>query len=213
MAGQSKEAGELTPKQKSKIILRHALLQLICLCLPGQSEVQLFTDLCQGDANRAAQLLSITMSMSGAVEFFVGPTIGKLSDSIGRKPFFFGYPLYGMVAWTAMALFPENLVICCVGRTLGWSMVTLFGGTILTSVAGADFCSGDDLAQFYADFWAVIGMGVLGGQLIGDNVLIATGSPRYTYFVRAAVSAVHFAHNCLYMIETLPPEKRRPCVP
>ena len=53
-------------------------------------------------------------------------------------------------------------------------------------------------------------MGVLGGQLIGDNVLIATGSPRYTYFVRAAVSAVHFAHNCLYMIETLPPEKRRP---
>ena len=124
MAGQSKEAGELTPKQKSKIILRHALLQLICLCLPGQSEVQLFTDLCQGDANRAAQLLSITMSMSGAVEFFVGPTIGKLSDSIGRKPFFFGYPLYGMVAWTAMALFPENLVICCVGRTLGWSMVT-----------------------------------------------------------------------------------------
>lgn len=61
-----------------------------------------------GNAAAAGSLLASTMAASGLVEFLVGPSFGKLTDSFGRRIFFYAYPVYGLVMWTAMAAFPVS---------------------------------------------------------------------------------------------------------
>ena len=182
------EAAQLKAKQ-GRLILVHALLHLTTLCIPGNAETILFQELVGGDVVRADRLLAVTMSANAAIEFVLAPTVGRLTDSLGRKPFFLGYPTYGVVGWTLMFLFPRNYWVVVIGRTLGWVGVTMGGGTGITSVALSDLLSGAELAKANSEFFAVIGAGVLLGQVIGDNIMIAFGQPRCVHTASASASA------------------------
>ena len=118
--------------------------------------------------------------------------------------------MYGTVMWTLIALFPTNYWLVVLGRTFGWVAVTMCGGTGLVSVALSDLVSGSELAQANATFFAVIGMGVMAGQLIGDNILIFLGQPRYVFAARAVSAAIHLVFNYFYFPETLAVENRKP---
>ena len=140
----------------------------------AQAETQLYTQL-TGSPAAAGSLLASTMAISGLVEFVVGPSFGKLTDALGRRKFFFVYPVYGLIFWPAMALFPKNYLIVTTGRILGWTLATLCGGTVLVSISLADLCSGVQLGKALADFWSAIGLGILAGQMMGDNIMMYLG--------------------------------------
>jgi MFS family permease len=96
------------------------------------------------------------------------------------------------------------------GRVLGWTLATLCGGTVLVSISLSDLCSGVQLGKRLADFWSAIGLGILAGQLMGDNIMMYMGSPRYAYMLRACFSALHCVFLLKMMPETLPSSQRRP---
>eukprot|EP01046_Picozoa_sp_COSAG06_P029606 COSAG06_NODE_2756_length_6336_cov_29.970980_4_plen_354_part_00 len=180
------------------------------LCTGGNAETLLFQQLVGGDVLRADRLLALTLSANAVIEFCFGPTLGRVMDAIGRRKIFLGYPLYGVFAWTAVALFPRNYWLVLAARTFGWVAVTMCGGTGPVSVALSDLVSGSELAQANATFFAVIGAGVMAGQLIGDNILIWFGQPRFVFAARAVLAGIHLAFNYLFFQETLPVAERRP---
>ena len=147
----------------------------------AQAETQLYTQL-TGSPAAAGSLLASTMAISGLVEFVVGPSFGKLTDALGRRTFFFVYPVYGLIFWPAMALFPKNYLIVTTGRILGWTLATLCGGTVLVSISLADLCSGVQLGKALADFWSAIGLGILAGQMMGDNIMMYLGCAQLPAF-------------------------------
>ena len=50
----------------------------------------------------------------------------------------------------------------------------------------------------------------MAGQLIGDNILIFLGQPRFVFAARAVSAAIHLVFNYFYFPETLAPSKRKP---
>lgn len=195
-----------------------------------------------GSTAAAGALLASTMAMSGLVELVTGPSFGKLTDTYGRKIFFYGphasnasrssclkspppspylaptllrravtvYPCYGIAMWSLMAAFPTNYIIMTTGRVLGWTLATMCGGTVLVSISLSDLFAGKELAKGLADFWSYIGLAILTGQFMGDNVMMYTGHPRYAYVLRLAVAVVQLGWIRFMIPETLPVEKRRP---
>lgn len=105
MAAMSKELTEGEKASASKVVLTSAFLQWVTIYICAQAETQLYTQL-TGTAAAAGGLLATTMSISGLVEFVIGPSFGKMTDAFGRKIFFYVYPVYGLFMWTAMAAFP-----------------------------------------------------------------------------------------------------------
>ena len=73
----------------------------------------------------------------------------------------------------------KNYLLVTTGRVLGWTFATLCGGTVLVSISLSDLCSGIQLGKSLADFWSAIGLGILAGQLMGDNIMMYMGHPRY----------------------------------
>lgn len=88
-----------------------------------------------------------------------------------------------------MGMFPTNYWVMMIGRTIGWAVGPLFGGVPLISTALSDLLSGSELAQANGELYAVVGAGVMLGQLIGDNVMIVFGA-RFAFAARAVMSAV-----------------------
>ena len=87
---------QLRQRQK-RLVLTHAFFHLTTLCMPGNAETVLFRQLVGGDLVQADRLLALTMSANAMIEFCLGPTLGRVTDAIGRRAFFLGYPLYGTV--------------------------------------------------------------------------------------------------------------------
>ena len=101
------------------------------LCLPIQAEPMLFKALTAGDITRSAQLLSLGTATGGLVEFLINPTVGKLSDTHGRKMFMLIGPLYNAIGNILVALFPSNFAICFANRALTLALTTLSGSVRL----------------------------------------------------------------------------------
>lgn len=110
MAAFSKELTDGEKSSASKIVLTSAFFQWVTIYICAQAETQLYVQLA-GTPAAAGSLLASTMAASGLVEFLVGPSFGKLTDCFGRRIFFFVYPVYGLVMWTAMAAFPVSRVL------------------------------------------------------------------------------------------------------
>ena len=58
--------------------------------MPSNAETVLFRQLVGGDMVAADRLLALTMSANAAIEFCLGPTLGRITDAIGRRALFLG---------------------------------------------------------------------------------------------------------------------------
>ena len=87
----SEAVDEAAVEKKLQSILgalnRHAFFNVSVICVCIQAEIQLVKNLCGGDAAATAVFLSTTSSIAGLTEFILNPTIGRLSDSFGRRRF------------------------------------------------------------------------------------------------------------------------------
>lgn len=176
------------------------------LCAPIQVEPELITSvLYKGDVARAATAIATVSGMSGAVEFALNPTLGRLSDAIGRRPFF----VYG-----PLAVLASNLAVALQGGTnkqlvLANGVIRRAGATFAGSVASmamlADLCKGSEYSTASAKVMGMAGLGVILGPLSSAMVGRVTSNPRWVYLLAAGFAALQIANNIARIPETRPP--------
>ena len=83
--------------------------------------------------------------MSGLLEFCLNPTFGKLSDRIGRRPFFLVGPAYVFLGNAVLAAFAKNLSPSMLPLILVNSLLRKVAATVSGSVASVTALS--DVSQ------------------------------------------------------------------
>eukprot|EP01047_Picozoa_sp_COSAG01_P080465 COSAG01_NODE_15657_length_1314_cov_1.520165_1_plen_284_part_00 len=127
---------------------------------------------------------------AGLTEFILNPTIGRLSDTFGRRRFLLLGCSYAVVGNTLVGLFPTSRFLVGANRFLNWSLLTV-SGSVTGSAAISDISPpGPALAMNLGSFFSSFGLGVIVGPMIGGFVLARTGRPNTVYFARAAIAGV-----------------------
>jgi MFS transporter, DHA1 family, tetracycline resistance protein len=155
-----------------------------------------------GNYASAALLAGVMSTIFAAMQFFVSPILGTLSDRVGRRPVVLLSNLGTAFDYAILALAP----------TLGW----LFLGRILSgattasiSVASAyiaDVTPEDKRAGAYGMISAAFGVGFVVGPAIGG--MLAVYGLRVPFWVAGALSLINFLYGFFVLPESLAPENR-----
>jgi MFS family permease len=210
--GEDEEQKQQLARQEKQRILHilyaHVTFGVMTCCVPIQAEPMLFNAIAKSDVVVAARLLSSATACMGLFEFLVNPTIGKLTDSFGRKPFMLIGPTVQMIANLFVVAKPTSLPIVFANRFVTGACSTL-SGSVTSVSAMSDLCSGAELGMNIATLWAYAGLGVIIGPLVGGQIIARTGNPCYVYLLKSLMGAIHLCFTYTNMVETLPLEKRR----
>ena len=79
-------------------------LGVTALCTPLQVEPEIITKLYKGNLASAATAITSMSALAGLLEFALNPSMGSMSDVIGRRPFFIFGPLIVAVSNALVAL-------------------------------------------------------------------------------------------------------------
>jgi DHA1 family tetracycline resistance protein-like MFS transporter len=155
-----------------------------------------------GNYASAALLAGVMSTIFAAMQFFVSPILGTLSDRVGRRPIVLLSNLGTAFDYAILALAP----------TLGW----LFLGRILSgattasiSVASAyiaDVTPEDKRAGAYGTISAAFGAGFVVGPAIGG--ILGNYGLRVPFWVAGALSLLNFLYGLFVLPESLAPENR-----
>jgi len=153
---------------------------------------------------KAAEWGGYLMAVYAALQFFMAPVFGNLSDRFGRRPLLLA------------SLFAFGVDFLLTG--LATSMLWLFIGRAFAGVFGASFATagayiGDisddqNRAKHFGFIGAAWGFGFTVGPVIGGFVAEALG-PRAPFFAAAALALANVAFGWFVLPESLPPERRR----
>jgi len=114
-------------------MLFHTIQGVVQHLITLQTEPILMRELCNGDVAEASRMLGATAGAAGVLGLLVNQVGGKLSDSLGRKPFYLLGPLVnvvlGLVVYLSTSKSKWLLVSCRMIRMI----VTTFSGTVMTS--------------------------------------------------------------------------------
>jgi DHA1 family tetracycline resistance protein-like MFS transporter len=152
----------------------------------------------------AADWSGYLLAVYAALQFFMAPVFGNLSDRFGRRPLLL------------LSLFAFGVDFLLTG--LATSMTWLFIGRAFAGVFGASFAAagayiGDisddhNRAKNFGLIGAAWGFGFTLGPVIGGFVAEHLGS-RAPFFVAAALALANVAFGYFVLPESLPPERRR----
>src|ERR1700683_4605343 len=155
-----------------------------------------------GNYASAALPAGVMSTIFAAMQFFVSPILGTLSDRVGRRPIVLLSNLGTAFDYAILALAP----------TLGW----LFLGRILSgattasiSVASAyiaDVTPEDKRAGAYGMISAAFGAGFVVGPAIGG--ILGNYGLRVPFWVAGALSLLNFLYGLFVLPESLAPENR-----
>jgi DHA1 family tetracycline resistance protein-like MFS transporter len=139
-----------------------------------------------------------------AAQFFAGPIVGGLGDSIGRRP----------VILFSMAAFAIDYALMSVAPTIAW----LFLGRIVAGLAGAvygpanavlaDVTPPEKRGQVFSLMGAAFGAGFILGPGIGG--VLADFGPRAPFLAAAVLAGINAVWIIVALPETMTPDKRRP---
>ena len=131
------------------------------------------------------------------------PTIGRLADTFGRKPFMIMAP-YAAIVLKILVLLKPSVMMLTVERIV-CDLLRVISGTTMGQVAINDIVPRDSLSVAYAQQQAYTAIGILGAPLIGSLM-----SARGTYYAAIALAAVQLASDQFMLKETLPKDQRKP---
>lgn len=164
---------------------------------------KLIVDLTQLDLTHATRIGGYLAAAYALAQFFAGPILGNLGDSIGRRPVL----LFSTIA------FAIDYALCAAAPTLAW----LFLGRVIAGIAGATFGPANAVladvtppekrGATFGLMGAAFGIGFILGPVIGG--LIAKLDPRTPFLVAGALAALNAAWIMVALPETMAPEKRR----
>lgn len=192
-----------------KAMGRHAALNAMVLVFGGPSTLQNINSLFGHDTAGAVQFMSRMHAAAGTFEFLVNPTLGKMSDSLGRKYFMLPGPISQAVMNALLAMNPNNLKILAMQGALSPAFATI-SGSVTGGAALSDMYQGQELAVRSGKFQANFGIGLLSGPLLEIICTSLKIGLRPLYAVKSALACLQLWHALQYLRETLTKEKRKP---
>jgi len=117
---------------------------------------------------------------------------GKLSDSIGRKPFFLLGPVCQMACGLACFTKPDSARVLAITKVLR-GIFTTFSGTVMTSAAMRDTFKGQELGVKYAKIGGYVGLAIMVGPLVEGLILkrASKGMERIAFLALAVVGVLN----------------------
>ena len=145
--------------------------------------------------------------MSGLLEFCLNPTFGKLSDRIGRRPFFLVGPAYVFLGNAVLAVFAKNLSPSMLPLILVNSLLRKVAATVSGSVASvtalSDVSSGRAFAINISKLWVRVSFScvrshnnsfTIPNRLTLEQVLYAHHSSADTWKMRSVLEVCTLLH-------------------
>jgi DHA1 family tetracycline resistance protein-like MFS transporter len=155
-----------------------------------------------GDYASAALLAGVMSTIFAAMQFFVSPILGTLSDRVGRRPVVLLSNLGTAFDYAILALAP----------TLGWLFLgRILSGATTASIAAAsayiaDVTPEDKRAGAYGMISAAFGAGFVLGPAIGG--ILGNYGLRVPFWVAGALSLLNFLYGLFVLPESLARENR-----
>lgn len=210
---------EKNDADKAKEALKDKLFKAVCIqwflavvahTINLQSEAILIRNACGNDLGKAARVSSISNALAGVLGLLLNQIGGKLSDSLGRRPFYMLGPLAQLFTGLVCFTLPKSTLVLGTFKALK-TMATTFSGTVIGSAAMREVFQGKELAVRSSKAGSIIGLGIMAGPLLEGFILklAKPRSERVTYLGLAAVGilAAVLGHRCLP--ETLAKEHQK----
>lgn len=165
----------------------------------------LIKDLTGMGASRGAELNSILLTCYAAMQFFMSPVLGALSDRFGRRP----------VILVSVFAYSVDFLIMAVAPTFAWLIVgrLLSGGTAATFATAnafiADVTPPEKRAASFGLIGAAFGLGFIIGPVLGGLTGEQFGA-RAPFYLASGLIFANFVFGYFFFPESLPKEKRRP---
>jgi MFS transporter, DHA1 family, tetracycline resistance protein len=179
------------------------MLDMVALGLIAPVLPNLILSFVNNDMTRTAIWNGVFLTVFAAMQFFLSPIIGVLSDRFGRRPVLLLSTLGLGLDYIVMALAP----------TLGW----LFVGRIISGITSstvptafayiADVTPKEKRAGAFGLVGAAFGIGFTLGPVVGG--IVGNSNPRMAFWVAAALSLSNWLYGFLFVPESLDPKHRK----
>jgi len=154
------------------------------------------------DEKQLAAHTNFGMSLASALEFTLAPTLGALSDRMGRRPFMLGAPIVGLPTRLLAALWPSARVL--LAERVASDACRAFAGTTLCYASLADLCQGDSasLVPAVASCNSAMGAGMVLAPLLSSAVARRGGGPRTAFVLAVVLTALQLLFEWRRLRET-----------
>lgn len=213
MSAAADEAEDLAKKEvlATKLVLNEFIfITAVAMVIPTRAPMVL--EIKKGDAVGTARVLGTMSSLAAAIELFINPVFGQLSDMYGRKPFLLFAPFVDAFLHTAVAIFPKTLEVTFVDRMITGSMIFAFKAPLSAALVDL-FGTGPKLAQWLARQGSAFGLGLGLGPFVGAKIGGAA-----SFFWSSVMFVVSLLWTAINVPETLALKDRKKfnvaaCVP
>lgn len=189
-----------------------ALMDVISLGIMIPVLPFLLKEMVGGDTATASLWAGVFGTVWAAMQFFVAPIIGMMSDRFGRRP----------VILTSIGGLGIDFLFMALAPTLAW----LFVGRVINGLTAASFSTAsayvadvtppEKRAQAFGMMGAAFGAGFLIGPGIGGILgemtvhlgFIHIEKYRLPFYVAAGIALLNWLYGCFVLPESLPPERR-----
>lgn len=156
-----------------------------------------------GTLSDAAIWGGVLTTAFAVMQFLFGPTLGNLSDRVGRRPVLLASLGFLAVDYLIMAV-AGTIWLLLAGRILG-GITAATQSVALAYIA--DISRPEEKAARFGLVGAAFGAGFVLGPLVGG--LLAEFGTRAPFYAAAALAATNMVFGLIVLPETLRPEKRR----
>ncbi len=178
------------------------MLDMLTFGMIGPVLPKLIASFVGGDMANAALTIGIFATVWAAMQFFMSPLLGMISDRVGRRP----------VILLSNAVTAIDYVIMALAPNLMW----LFAGRVLSGIATANMTAAsayiadvtppEERAKAFGVLGSAFGLGFILGPAIGG--LVGNIDPRLTFWAAALCSLINTLYGLFVLPESLPPDKR-----
>jgi len=196
---------EARERRMLHLVMGHQLCTLSTSLLTMQPRAQLLLKALGGDSAAVAVQISRGAFLLALSDLLLSPSVGALSDRVGRKPLMLLAPAVALPLKLLAAARP-SVAVLLVERVLGDAFRTL-GGTTMAYACLCDLCKGEAYTVALGRVNAATGLGIVVAPLAAAAVMGRSGHPRRAYLASALVAFAHLVLGALLLRET------RPCKP
>jgi MFS transporter, DHA1 family, tetracycline resistance protein len=155
------------------------------------------------DYSQVGRIMSYWTGITAFVEFLLNPTVGKLSDAYGRKPFMMLSP-YAAILLKSWVLMRPSLFSLTVERVVCDGLRTL-SGTTMANAAVTDLVEPNKLRGAFSQMYMYLGAAIIVGPLVASKM-----SARGTYYAAIALAGIQLYTDQFWLQETLADTDRKP---
>jgi MFS family permease len=194
---------EKRKKQQFSLVMSHVTINMAVSIMNFQTRGEFLKNVLGGDYSAVGRYMSYWTGLTACVEFLLNPTIGKLSDTYGRKPFMMLSP-YAAIILKSWVLYSPSLLSLTVERVICDGLRTL-SGTTMANAAVTDLVKPDKLRSAFSTLYTALGASIVVGPLIASRM-----SARGTYYAAIGLACIQLYTDQFWLKETLSSDQKRP---